>query len=262
MIFFAFCKIRPNNISMHIVLTGASSGIGLSLAKLFHQRGFDQTFLVRSQNDDLKSLGRCINVDLSDIDQIKKAVKSIKKVDRLVHNAGVLMKKAEPSAQGFEKTMAVNVVAGHVLSNLLLKEMNPGHITIIGSEAHRAASKFFDPNMALRDPEARGWASYAKSKVMVNAWMVKWNEIHNNACIIHPGFVKTNLSRDLSGFMKFIWNNFSLSPEKSASNIIEIIVDAKVGYFDQGKPKMMSSLSNNKEFQEKLWTTLEEIKYK
>jgi len=81
-------------MTQHIVITGANRGIGLELARQWHQRGDTVTAICRAASDDLKALGVNIieGVDVTDDISISKARRNLEgqQIDLLYNNAGLL----------------------------------------------------------------------------------------------------------------------------------------------------------------------------
>jgi len=146
------------------LITGASSGIGLELAKQFAAGGYDVVLTARSEdklNDLAKHLrathgitATVIPSDLSGLDQIDLLCEQLKErrieIDTLVNNAGfgALGKFAELSIDRQINMLMVNVVALTRLSRLLLPSMlgrKTGGILNVGSTAAYQAG----PNMAV-----------------------------------------------------------------------------------------------------------------
>ena len=134
-----------------ILITGASSGIGLEAAKLLLDRGDELTIVCRNtQRAELtratlsESVETCI-ADLADLASVAKAVEQLSRdrmpFDALVLNAGLQYAgHSSPrwSAQGIELTFAVNHLA-HLLLATRLKEQTRA-ILITASEVHNPSS--------------------------------------------------------------------------------------------------------------------------
>ena len=146
------------------LITGASSGIGLELAKLFAAGGEHVVLIARSE-DKLNKLGNqlqqmynitasVIPCDLSKLDEVDKLCDRLRdlgiEVDTIVNNAGfgALGKFAEMSVDRQTDMLMVNVVALTRLTRKLLPAMlhrRTGGILNVGSiAAHQAG-----PNMAV-----------------------------------------------------------------------------------------------------------------
>ena len=136
-------------------ITGASSGIGKACAEVF-AREKSNLILSARRIDRLKTLAKklekqngikvkCIQLDVRDYDQVKKAVDSLnknwKKIDALINNAGLsrgLDKIYEGKKEDWDEMIDTNVkglayVTRHILP--LMVKRNKGHVINIGSTA-------------------------------------------------------------------------------------------------------------------------------
>ncbi len=126
-----------------IVISGASSGIGLESAKFFHEKGFTVVGLSRSYPKEKYDFDYVL-CDISKEEDIKKAVSEIEKkydrVDILVNCAGIGISGAveyTPTEEA-EKIFQVNVLGQFLLTRELLKSLRKsdhGKIINIGSVA-------------------------------------------------------------------------------------------------------------------------------
>ena len=129
---------------MRVLITGASSGIGLSMAHYFDKLGYD---LVLVSRDKKKLEGVKFNnkvevycTDISVIDNCKELYHKYRDVDIVVNNAGFgLFGKFNESNLDKEMNMIdVNVRALHILTKLYLNDMikrDNGHILNVASIA-------------------------------------------------------------------------------------------------------------------------------
>ena len=133
---------------MKVLITGASSGIGESLAKEFANLGYDLVLVARSK-DNLEKVKKIIGdkvqvelypMDLTDVNNCIKLHDEVKDVDILVNNAGFGL-FGEFSNINLEKELEmvdVNIRALHVLMKLYLEDMvknNKGQILNVASIA-------------------------------------------------------------------------------------------------------------------------------
>jgi NAD(P)-dependent dehydrogenase (short-subunit alcohol dehydrogenase family) len=123
------------------ILTGASRGIGLAIAKTLAREGVRLAMLSRTQP---KARGRFIPCDLADLDSIPAAVaealRSLGGCDVLINNAGVFLEKplTEISREDWERVLRVNATAAFLLTREVLPAMiarRRGRIINIASTA-------------------------------------------------------------------------------------------------------------------------------
>ena len=89
------------------IVTGASTGIGRAIALRFKKEGAHVIVFGRNKPDyDVEFY----KVDVSKEQEIKAAIKKIKKLDVLVNNAGVLfLETVEKSTENFDRTIETNL---------------------------------------------------------------------------------------------------------------------------------------------------------
>lgn len=173
-----------------IVVTGASKGIGASIAAELDARGFSVVCLSRSGTSDV---GHAIACDMTDEAAVRDAFAEIAKrgpVAGLVNNAGVhiLGSIATLSTEEFNKTIALNTTAVMVAAREAyphLKE-HGGTIVNIGS--------FFDK---LGVPDNLAYcASKAAVAAMTRCMAVEWARDRIRVMNVAPGYIETDLNKD------------------------------------------------------------------
>ncbi|MGB1285936.1 MAG: SDR family oxidoreductase [Aggregatilineales bacterium] len=129
-----------------ILVTGAGKGIGRDMVRHLTQECNGTVIALSRTPADLESLKseygcETLAVDLSDAAATVKAAESAGQIDLLVNNAGIaiLQPFMETTVEAFDKTMAVNVRAVMLVSQVVAKGMiergNGGAIVNISSQA-------------------------------------------------------------------------------------------------------------------------------
>lgn len=185
-----------------ICITGASDGIGLATARVLLAAGYRVLVHARSEErgqpvlDSLEGNACLVTGDLARLSEVRLLAEQITAygpVSALVHNAGVWVRGDTParSADGFETTFAVNVLAPHLLTVLLGEQMTD-RLVWLGSGM--AGSGRPDPEHLgeQHDPAQ----AYADSKACDVALAQAWGRRlpHLASAALDPGWVRTKLA--------------------------------------------------------------------
>ena len=176
-----------------VIITGASSGIGLECAKMFSQKGYKVYALSRrGGNDHLISHVKC---DVTDEKCVKSTFSDIfekeNRIDILVNNAGFGISGAVEftDTQSAKKQFDVNFFGTVICSKAVLKLMRKqgfGRIINISSMAAPLAIPF--------------QSFYSASKAAVNSFTLSLaNEVKPfgiSVCALMPGDVKTEFTQN------------------------------------------------------------------
>lgn len=131
---------------MKALITGASSGIGIDMARILAEKGCDLILVARDEEklntlkNELNTNVKIVTMDLSIADNCKKLHAENPDVDLLINNAGF------GDCGNFTKTsldkeismINTNITAYHILTKLYLidmKKVNRGHILNVASIA-------------------------------------------------------------------------------------------------------------------------------
>ncbi|MBV9848219.1 MAG: glucose 1-dehydrogenase [Armatimonadetes bacterium] len=111
------------------LVTGAGKGIGREVARLLTACGADVTALSRSASD-LETLRqetgcRVLVADLADAEAARRGAEEAGPVELLVNNAGISIPQPflETTAEAFDRTMAVNVRAVLIVTQVVARGM-------------------------------------------------------------------------------------------------------------------------------------------
>lgn len=201
-----------------VVLSGASSGIGLETARLFARQG---ARLICLNRDPVKSAAvekelsetwncqvRTILVDFSSLDQVRHCAAQLlalkEPIDVIIHNSGVHYTRKTLSADGIEMVFQVNHLASFLINQILterLKAENRARILYVNSEGHRFALAGVHTNDLLwRWHWYTGLKGYGAAKTAQLLTMMKYREIFSGTNVtvnaMHPGNVVTNIGEN------------------------------------------------------------------
>ena len=197
-----------------ILITGATSGIGLEAAKILADKGCKLYFTARDKGKAEKTLQEFISTsgnndisyflcDFASLKSVKELAETVSaalpKLDVLINNAGVWEMEFKDSTDGIEMNFAVNYLAPFLLTNLLLPVLEKAeHARIINtsSMAHRRNILHLD-DIEFRHQPYNGVSTYSQSKLCNLLFTLKLSSILKPTGItvnaVHPGYVKTNL---------------------------------------------------------------------
>ncbi len=187
-------------IAKSVLITGASSGIGLEAANFLAKNGANVHAAVRNIDKAKSVLDSKVlihHLDLSDLNSVKNFVFGFgHEVDVLINNAGVMAIPLARTVQGFEMQIGTNHLGHFALTGQLLPRIKERVISV-SSTAHRMGKiNFDDLNWEKR---YQRWLAYGQSKLAnllftseLNNRLVKSNS-KIKAIAVHPGFAATNL---------------------------------------------------------------------
>jgi len=220
-----------------VVVTGASSGLGLVSAQRFTELGAEVVLLGRDRakteaaRDTVaaRTGSNAVQVaiaDMGDLAAVRAAAAGLPaRIDVLVHNAGALTSDRRTSPQGLEQTVASQVVGPFLLTHLLLPALRaggPGRVVTVSSGGMYASPLRVDD--LQMDAGYRGTEQYARAKraqVTLNemwAQRVPANEVVFHA--MHPGWADTpGVEASLPTFRKVV-GPLLRTPEQGADTIV------------------------------------------
>ncbi len=216
-------------LGRHVVVTGATSGIGEAMALAFARLGATVHVLGRTQHKidrvlaDVRAQVPSAQVvgelcDVSDLDAVRAWCADLAgRVDALhglVHNAGVLPPERQESAQGHEMTLAAHVLGPHLMTELLLEPLlaagRDGGATVVWmSSGGMYTSGLRADDLQHEQGEYDGVRAYARTKrmqvVLADAWAGRLGGSGVTAASMHPGWAGTpGITDSLPGFGKVV----------------------------------------------------------
>ena len=185
-----------------VCITGGTDGIGLATARRLLAAGHRVLVHARSEDrgrpvmDGLDGDAVLVTGDLARLSEVRSLAEQIADngpLDVLIHNAGVWVRGGTPrvTPDGFETTFAVNVLAPHLLTGLLV-DRAPRRLLWLGSGLARSGRVRPEALGRAQDPRT----AYADSKACDVALALAWGRrLPGTASVaIDPGWVSTKLA--------------------------------------------------------------------
>jgi retinol dehydrogenase 14 len=265
-----------------VLITGGTGGIGrataIGLATLGAQVGITGRDLTRADQAaaDIRAASGNQAVDAFAADMTSQAevrrlavavLGAYPRLDVLINNVGGFWAHRHLTADGLERTFALNHLAAFLLTNLLLERLTasaPARIVTVSSGAQAMGHIAFDDLHGVR--HYLGQRAYNQSKL---ANVMFTNELARRlegtgvtATSLHPGVVRTNFGAEDQAWFFAVMSRALLpllkTPEQGAQTSIYLAsspeVDSVTGqYFAKGKPKTANKDAYDIELTARLW---------
>jgi NAD(P)-dependent dehydrogenase (short-subunit alcohol dehydrogenase family) len=263
------------------LVTGANRGIGKEVALGLAKQGTQVVMVCRNAEQgkaaqqDIQRLAHNEQVDLLLADlssqvsvrQLAETVQSrYAHLHVLINNAGLALTERMVSVDGLEMTLAVNHLAGFLLTNLLLdlmKRSAPARVINVASIVHQWGSIHFDDLQLEQGYEID--KAYYQSKLANVLFTYELNRrlgaVGVTVNSFDPRMTATDFAKDrkgFAGFMAKVWKPFMNSAETSGANIVHLATaPAFAGmsgqYVVNRKAVKSSTASYNEQAARRLW---------
>lgn len=195
-------KIKFDFRGKNVVITGASSGIGNSIAEGFLKSGANVVNISKSQQNAKKSANyknynyKFVQLDVTDIESVKDWIESYtkngKRIDIWINNAGVYLqsKLLQVSEEHWDKTFETNLKSLFFISLFAAEHMKKNRNGVIINASSFAA---FMPSIGsgVYAASKAGVASITKSMA---AELAPYGIRVNSYC---PGVIETDMNKAL-----------------------------------------------------------------
>jgi NAD(P)-dependent dehydrogenase (short-subunit alcohol dehydrogenase family) len=199
-----------------VLITGASSGLGLASAAQLARMGATLRLLVRDPAKGERARADIVSqtpgadvslylADMSDLRSVRAALQTFmeaeQRLDVLINNAGALLPERRVSVDGLEMTFATMVLGPFVLTNGLFPLLSR---TAAGGERARvinvASGGMYTQRLHLDDLQMehepyRGSVAYARAKraqvTLSGLWAHRWRDADVVVHAMHPGWADT-----------------------------------------------------------------------
>lgn len=268
-----------------VVVTGASDGIGRAAVSQYLALGARVIMVGRNEAKTAAAAQRFMSetgrrdvtweiADLSRQDAVRDLAQRLltraPQLHVLANNAGAMFLDRAETAEGLERTFALNHLSYFTLTLRLLPALaaaarpgEPARIVNVSSRAHENASPDLD-DLQLRQRYG-GWRAYANSKLF-NIWFTRSLARRLDAARVsvhamHPGVVSTRFATNNGGMgrvLRRIMDVVSVTPAQGADTLVWLSHAAEPlahsgQYWVKRRLRTPSRTARNDAWGERLW---------
>ncbi len=234
----------------HIVITGATSGVGLAAAEELASLGAQLTLVARDRSKgeavvrDLQERtgNTAIELELADMGLMAdvhalagRLLASGKTVDALINNAGALFNPRQQTAEGLEKSFALLLLGPCILTErlqpLLAKSGSARVVNVLSGGMYSQKIQVDDLQSARGSYS--GAVAYARAKrglmILTEEWARRWREDGIAVNAMHPGWADTpGVETALPAFYRAT-RPLLRSPQEGADTIVWLAASTEAG---------------------------------
>ena len=263
-----------------IVITGANTGIGFATASALAREGASVILVCRDPDKGKAALAAIARTAVvapslyyadfalqsSVRDLSRKLHEHLPRIDVLINNAGAAFARRELTADGIERTFAINHLAPFLLTHLvldLIRAAPTGRIVNLTAGIPVSRSSFLDNLQG--EKHYSQFSAYRSSKIgnilftYALARRLRGTGITVNC--VHPGPIKTEFAQKAGGALRLmskILRPLMRSPEVGARTPVYLALDPAVagvtgGYFVNCKQRKSAQMTYDVAIAEKHW---------
>lgn len=249
----------------HGIITGASSGIGKSVANDLIEQGMTCQLISRNEKNDSKfetlDMSRLKDVEAFALDRVKTPV------DLIVHNAGSMPPDLTITQEGYEHVFATQVLGPFLLTKTLADQgkLNPGCRIIFVSSGGMYLQKFDLSDLLFSKSPYNKYTAYANAKraqvILAESFAKRYPQYLFSA--MHPGWADTPGVRSSMPLFKKLLDKRLRTPDEGADTILWLATAPPYPngkfWFDrkEAKTTIFNLFQSNQEEKDSLWSYCE-----
>ncbi len=266
------------------IVTGGSAGIGLATCEGLMARG--ATVVMTGRNlpkaeaaaEKLRAKHpqgslEVASLDLASLESVRGFAAQLEhpQIHVLIHNAGVVYPKRQPTPEGFDAQLSVIFIGPFLLTRLLLPRLEagaPSRVINVASDLHRRVKmNWGDLQSERRYQFLDSYSQGELAKVLYTYELDRRLQGRGvTANCLHPGGVRTQLFRNFRPPLSWlIWlsNWLKVSPARGARTSLHLACAPELEnqsgqYYVNCKPRRSSKVSYNEADAARLWSLAEE----
>ncbi|HJG43763.1 SDR family NAD(P)-dependent oxidoreductase [Corynebacterium phoceense] len=242
--------------SKTIVITGASDGIGAAAARKLQRMNDKHTLVIVGRNPEktravANEIGARYHLaDFESLGQVRRLAEELQDlghIDALANNAGGVFDGPFRTADGFERTWQVNVVAPFLLTSLLREQLTAD--PELGKEAATVVQTASVANMLMSNFDAADpntFQNFSRERAYGNAklgdiLLTRYLAAHGlNSVAFHPGVLATNFAQTGTGAVQKIYasrlaHRFLGKPSSGGDNLAFFLLGTPGVHFEPGE---------------------------
>jgi NAD(P)-dependent dehydrogenase (short-subunit alcohol dehydrogenase family) len=265
-----------------VVLTGATRGIGRAAALELSRQGAELA-LVGRDPERVRAVARAAQAagggapvhehvaDLTSMVQVRSLADELlahyEHIDVLANNAGALFAARGVTAEGFERTFALNHLAPFLLTNLLRDRLRSGRVVTTASDAHKGG--LLDLGDLQSERAYSAMRVYGTTKLCNVLFTRELAARAPELCAtcFHPGVVRTGFGKNENGIWKLlttIGGPFFRSPERGARSLVWLALSEEASsltgvYVEDEKVVAPSAQAQDDALAAQLWERSSEL---
>lgn len=264
-----------------VLITGASSGLGLAVSKRFAQLGAETILLCRNkelgdravldiENEAPNASVRLMTCDLASMDSIDRFIADFAAeyttLDILFNNAAVMKRDRTVTDDGFEMMFQVNYLAPFLLMNSLLDQLRSSPTHLVLNNGRPSEKLRLDLDDLQFSKHYQMYNSFFRTKLcllLAGVELARRPESNGVSIVMaDPGPFKSGLVREVQWPMGWVKNLFSATVDEAAENILYVAnsEEARTGsrkVFKKRREVPLAPYWEDAEIRERLWSATE-----